>query len=183
MASLDQSLSDADMWSGHPHTMAESTWAWGPKGIYEQKHYTDLQVRSADIYQIVSAAAVAKPKAGAVERDVWLQEAIWRVANGNWDGDRSAWAQSQSADVRITDAKRAVEQAAIDGKLRTWGADSPSGRLIEIDHKYWETHQIYILSFFHENPEQMYTELSNHDVLDRRYRLMTSRKQVEELWP
>jgi hypothetical protein len=49
MASIDQSLPDADMWDGHPHTTAESTWSWGPKGIYEQRHCTDLKVNAAEI--------------------------------------------------------------------------------------------------------------------------------------
>ena len=39
-----------------PHTNPESVWAWGPKGVHEKKHYSDLTVNMNDIKRIWPSA-------------------------------------------------------------------------------------------------------------------------------
>jgi hypothetical protein len=76
MATTDLSLPNADMWRGHKHTRAESPYSWGPKGIHEQKNYTDLKVIAADIDNFAKSLEQLNLLSESV---MWVYEKVRRL--------------------------------------------------------------------------------------------------------
>jgi hypothetical protein len=132
------------------------------------------------------ASAVVQEQ--APEPDVWLQDAIWRAFNGNWDRTHMNMTDERAnrpgADNDTVAILNDMRQHAFDGRLDIWGRQGQGAILRKLGREYWSTHQIELMSILDDDPAGVQTELAMiRQNLDRRDGLRTNRAQVERLWP
>jgi hypothetical protein len=129
----------------------------------------------------------------AIERDVWLLDAIGRAFLGRWEritvemfGD----GVGQESANRLGDlVLNQMRQLAYDGKIRIWGKRFSTDVWREIPPTFWADHQLDWFGFLKGTPEEFKTTVTvswaidNSKVSETWSELMTSRAQVEQLWP
>jgi hypothetical protein len=114
-----------------------------------------------------------------VERDVWVLNAIHFIAFGSWEIEDRALASGQG--LELVPIMRALEQAALDGKVPIWGKQPPRNKFVSIEPAIWEHLQIREQSVFSGNPARVYARRIYGNVLPARYdELMTSKIKIEE---
>jgi hypothetical protein len=96
----------------------------------------------------------------AVERDVWLADAIWRLFLGTWDlpppAERAPIGPEENQ--RFFDlVTKEFRQAAFDGQLPIWAKRSRD--LWEaVPQEYWKDHRISYLNVIREDPTKLSIE-------------------------
>lgn len=124
----------------------------------------------------------------AIERDVWLHDAICRAALGRWERieiDPFATGMGQENLDRLSDVvMEEIPQLAFDGKLPIWGKEGGRGIWKPIPREFWEFNGIDWFSLIRGDPEKLKTE-PKQSTRSRPFwaGLMTSRTITEELWP
>jgi len=131
-----------------------------------------------------------------VERDVWVLDAIQRICVGRWDAPRTRNIMDVNPETGLVFARVAQEdfpQAARDGSLVVWGKEGGRMTWGEINREFWAVGRIDVVGILRanipagdlngpNNPENCRTnrlESTNEQFIQ----LMTSRAQVDALWP
>jgi hypothetical protein len=116
----------------------------------------------------------------APARDVGVGEAIAYVCYRDWGHNFSAAAGSR--DVDAVAALHEFRQAASDDRVKIWGKRSRDAVFEPIPAEYWRRHQIEWFGLL-RGPVTTEPTVSVADHGNRYEELMTSRTQVEEVWP
>jgi len=134
-----------------------------------------------------------KKKANAssfkIERDVWLLDAVYYVAEGRWQSPNMLAKECSDLEdpgfmVRVEPSHREILQKAYDGELPIWGirADQNRGPYVEIDSSYWENHELEYWDIAKGNVEELETSPIGIAAGPIYKELKTSCYKVEELW-
>lgn len=125
-----------------------------------------------------------------VERDVWLLDAVFYVAEGRWQSPNMLARHVSDIEdpkfmAKVEPAHREILQKAYDGDLLIWGrrADQSHGPYVEIDSKYWENHELEYWNMAKGNFEELETSPIGIATGPIYKELKTSRNKVEELRP
>jgi hypothetical protein len=113
-------------------------------------------------------------------RDVGVGDAIAYICYRDWAHNFSAAAGSR--DVDVVDALQEFHQAASEDRVKIWGKPSRNAVFEPIQAEYWRRHQIEWFGLLKNSPTTEPT-VSVADRGNRYEELMTSRTQVEEVWP
>ena len=107
----------------------------------------------------ISRADAPDPIAIAVERDVWLYDAVCRLFLGRWakipikDGQLDLSANGAQA---VHDLLEYIRQLAFDGTLPIWGKQQGYTALWEkAEPSFWKNNQISYLSFIDHDPKEL----------------------------
>jgi hypothetical protein len=116
----------------------------------------------------------------APARDVGVAEAIAYVCYRDWGHNFLAAAGSR--DVDVVTALQEFQQAAADDQVKIWGKPSHNAVFEPIPAEYWRRHQIEWFGLL-RGPATTEPAVSVADHGNRYEELMTSRTEVEEVWP
>jgi hypothetical protein len=117
---------------------------------------------------------------GSPVRDVSVGDAIAYVCYRDWGHNFLAAAGSR--DVDAVTALQEFQQAAADDQVKIWGKPSRNAVFEAIPAEYWRRHQIEWFGLL-RGPATTEPAVSVADHGNRYEELMTSRTQVEEVWP
>jgi len=161
--------------------------------IRRKKQVNLPEVTPGDEKKPIQAPGPTIPESPAtpkIERDVWLLDAVFYVAEGRWQSpnmlDRDVSDMEDAEFIsKLGPAHRKVMQGASDGDLQVWGkrTDQNRGPYVEIDSKYWENHELEHWNLMGGNFEEIQTSRIGVAPGPIYKELKTSKARVEELWP
>ena len=123
------------------------------------------------------------------ERNVWLLEAIYFVAEGSWDShnflaETVDEIEDPTYPNRVAGASKNILQKAADGELLIWGKVNDKSPFIKIEPSYWKNHELEYWGMFKCKRDAGKLETAAIDIAEvHSYtQLKTSRAKIEELW-
>lgn len=124
------------------------------------------------------------PTRGTSKRDVFVLDAMYRVASGHWDKDYPDITEDASVISNLERGRKAILQAAADGDLPIWGKTSQSGVFEAIPADEWRHIYIDLLDVmrYGNSPENLRTKGRDPGVRNSYLHLMTTKEIVDELW-
>ena len=116
----------------------------------------------------------------SVERDTWLQDAIFFAVYGRWIGTNEPGIDTDEKLVRASKTIVAMRELGESGKLIVWGK-TEAGRLHDrIDNDFWKDHQVEITSIFDDDPKTARTERTTTGASHKCYKeLKVNKAQAE----
>jgi hypothetical protein len=128
--------------------------------------------------------------AAKLDRDVWLLEAIYYVAEGSWDSPNYLAKMVDEIEDptypnRVADASRNILQKAADGELQIWGKVNDRTPFTKIEPSYWNNHDLGFWEIIKGKSEAGKLESAAIGIAEGPIygQLKTNRDKVEKLWP
>jgi len=170
----------------YPVYVSPAIWKWWNEDRGEVPTGHDLRTAAPEL-------PPPPPSTGALHRDIWLHDAIWRLYLGRWERrtiDRDGTGYSHEEIERLQKCFKEIRQAAFDGRLPVWGKLGPVGNLWQqIPQEAWATGNADWFSFVGHGPEDLWMAASARSGLEgpkgrgNWSELKTSRAAVDAIWP